>query len=116
MIIRGITEDGDWQFGLGANSYKTKQDALMQNIATKLREWFGDCFFEAQAGIDWINRIGKISPDLLQQELLSKILQCEGVTDASVTNAIYKDRVFTVQYSVTTIYSSSSQALLTVQV
>ena len=109
MITRGIDANGDWEWGNGFGSYRTEQQAVMQNIATKIREWYGDCFFEMGAGIDWLNRLAKISPDILRQELTALILKCDGVVDAEVTDAILVNRTYTIQYSVTTIYSRSAQ-------
>ncbi len=109
MIIRSIDENGDWEFGKGKNSYKIQQDAIMQDIKTKILEWKNDCFFEQNAGIDWINRLDKYQESNLAEEIRTLIVKCYGVV--SLENFAYslKDRIFNATYNITTIFSESVQ-------
>ena len=34
MKVAGITSDGDWMFGRGKASYKSKSEAIRQNVLT----------------------------------------------------------------------------------
>ncbi len=113
MIIRGLDNGGDWVFGNGLNAYKVQQDAIMQNIQTKILEWVGDCFFNQLAGIDWINRFGFNQKEVLRQELTSLILSCYGVVNLIELNVDLQDRNFTTQYSIETIFSQNAQAITT---
>lgn len=115
MIIRALDANGDWEFGQGINSYKTDQEAIIQNINTKISEWVGDCFFNNNAGIDWNNRLGKNQQDQLNQDLKSLILKCYGVLEfISISSVLNTNRECIINYSIKTIFSPSAQATLTV--
>lgn len=113
MIIRGLDSEGDWIFGINQNAYKAKQDAVMQNIETKIREWVGDCFFNNNAGIDWLNRFGFSQKEQLEAELQSLIAQCYGVVSVDQISASLVGRDFSVTYTVQTFYSQSAQGTTT---
>lgn len=110
MIVRGIDSNGDWTFGSGRGNLKTDDAALSQNIATRIKEWKGDCFFNQNAGIDWANRIGSRGQQLrLEEELRSLILKVEGVLNVEQVSVTLINRKFTVNFSISTIYSESLQ-------
>jgi hypothetical protein len=109
MIIRGLDENGDWVFGKGKNSYKTAQSAIMQDIKTKLLEWKGDCFFSQNSGIDWINRFDKNQESNLEEEIRTLLIQCYGVVGVENVSVSLVDRVFSAQYTITTIFSQTIQ-------
>lgn len=58
MRVRALDATGDWEFGKGKNNYKADLAAVTQNIATRLRSFYKDCFFDLPAGIDWFNLLG----------------------------------------------------------
>ena len=113
MIIRAIDTNGDWTFGKGKSSYKSSQLALNQNIATRLQEWKGDCFFDNDAGIDWKNRLAKrsqVAP--LQDEIRTVLLKTDGVTSVANIDLNFNsiNRNLAVSYSVKTIYSTEIES------
>jgi len=58
MIFRNIDENGDWDFGKGIQDFTSGNKAIGLNIKTRIQSWVGDCFFDMNAGIDWLNRLG----------------------------------------------------------
>lgn len=107
MMVRQVdTATGDWTFGHGLNNYVRANQAVMQNIATRLRSVLGDCFFDVSAGIDWFNLLGAKDETALQLAIAAVILNTTGVTkmvNLGVTrNAA---RLVTVSYQVLTQYS-----------
>lgn len=115
MIFRNLDENGDWRFGKGRNDYTSRQQAVGLNIRTRILSWFGDCFFDQTAGIDWYNRLGsKNQRVLLEADLRRIILQSEGVTGILSFDTILEGRQFTATYSVETVYSKSYQDTITV--
>jgi hypothetical protein len=117
MIFRNLDEGGDWTFGKGKNDYVDQNSAIGINIKTRILSWVGDCFFDTEAGIDWINRLGsKNQRELLELDLRNLILQSEGVTGilSFSTNLIGRD--FTADYSVQTVYSQSYTDLIEVTI
>ncbi len=113
MIIRGIDSNGDWVYGQGLNSYNNGQAAIEENIKTKILEWKNDCFFNQEAGIDWVNRLGSSDIDGLDTALKNLIAACYGVTSLIEVNLDYTDRVFSVSYTIDTIFSTNVQNTIT---
>jgi hypothetical protein len=111
-IVRSIDENGDWNFGNGINDYKVNQDAVGQNIKTRILEWKNNCFFNNNAGIDWKNRLEKNQQVLLEQEIKSTILRTQGVVSLTLLQINLVGRNFTVNYQVITIYSRQAQQAL----
>lgn len=107
MIIRANDSQNDWIYGLGANAYKVNNDAIAQDIKTKIQEWYGDCFFNMIAGIDWLNRFNDGNSARLEQEINSLILKINGVVNVNNILLDLTDRNFTVSYDVQTVYSAS---------
>lgn len=107
MIVRAIDTEGDWLFGKGRNDYKSKNDAIIQSIGTRLRSFLGDCFFATGEGIDWFNLLGSKNQLQLELAVRAVILNTSGVTGfvSSSVNLDRATRAITIQYTVNTIYS-----------
>lgn len=107
MIVRALDINGDWLFGKGKNDYKQNQDAIAQNLNTRLSSFLGDCFFDTGAGIDWFNLLGGKDQIALNLAINAVILNTNGVTGILQLGANLTDstRVFLVQYQVQTVYS-----------
>lgn len=117
MIFRNLDANNDWTFGKGLENYSTRQRAIGLNIRTRILSWVNDCFFDQTAGIDWINRMGnKNQRALLELDLRRIISKSEGVTGIISFDSNLNGRAFTVNYSVTTIYSQDFQDALTIEV
>lgn len=107
MIVRAIDANGDWLFGKGRNDYLSNNRAIVQNIATRLRSFLGDCFFALDAGLDWFNLLGSKNLIALELAVRATILNTEEVV-AIVDVSIDLDettRHITMRYSVNTVYT-----------
>ncbi|WP_299074728.1 hypothetical protein [uncultured Paraglaciecola sp.] len=114
MIFRNLDSDGDWTFGIGKGNYVADNTAIGLNIKTRILSWVNDCFFDLDAGIDWINRLGrKDTRAILEADLRRIILQSEGVTGIVSFDSTLTGRNFTANYSVNTIYSKEYQDSIT---
>ena len=110
MKIRALDADGDWTFGNNLSNYLLGQDAIEQDIATKLKEWKNDCFFNVDAGIMWEERYGKKGQEsLLELDIRKIILSCEGVVELILVNIQNIDRTLKIEYVFSTIYSTNNQ-------
>ena len=109
MIVRGLDASGDFLFGKGKNDYKSNNDAVAQNIKTRLYSFLGDCFWAIDQGLDWWNLLGSKNQLALQLAVNATILNTEGVTGiiASSVN-LSNNRKITISYTVTTVYSGLS--------
>jgi len=106
MIVRKIDIENDWLFGKGRNDYLSANDAIAQNVKTRLQSFLGDCFFDISAGIDWFNRLGSKNKLQIQLDVNAVILNTPGVTgivDSSFS--IDSNRKITLQYSINTVYT-----------
>lgn len=106
-IIRANDANNDWIYGLGSNAYKVNNDAIAQDIQTKLQEWVGDCFFNLTAGIDWINRFSDGNSNRLEKEIRSLILKVNNVVNVNNISVDLTNRNFVAFYDVQTVYSAS---------
>ena len=114
MIFRNLDSSGDWLFGQGTSNYISDNPAIGLNIRTRILSWLNDCFFDQEAGIDWLNRLGsKNQRELLELDLRRTILQSFGVTGILEFSSTLTDRQFTANYSVQTIFSQSYQDSIT---
>lgn len=124
MIVRALDVNGDWEFGKGQNNYKRNNEAIAQNIQTRLNSFLGDCFFDQSAGLDWFTLLGSKNLTALKLAVNACILNTAEVTQIveSEVNFDSANRLVTFTYTVQTIYtvlnvteplSSSSSFILT---
>ena len=111
MKVRAIDSNHDWTFGLGLQDYKIDERAVGQNIKTRLLSFYGDCFFDSSAGIDWFNLLGYGTQELLLMSIKQTILATPNVVGINDVKLIVDERSrnFTVTYDVQTVYSRSYQ-------
>jgi len=111
MKFRGLDSNGDWQYGQGLGSYAQNADEIALDIATRCRSWYGNCFFDPQAGIDWPHRLEKDQQANLVQELTKIINATVGVVrvNAIVARTDPRTRACSITVSVQTIFSKSFQ-------
>lgn len=109
MRVRAIDENNDWTFGRGLQDYKIEQRAISQNVKTRILSFYGDCFFDETAGIDWFRLLGYGTQELLLMSIKETVVNTEGVTAINdVTVTIDREqRSFVVKYDIQTIYSRS---------
>ena len=100
----------DWFMGRGLQNYKSGNDAIGQDAKSKVLMFFGECFFAATEGVDWLNFIGsKESVRELSFQIRKMLLQVEGVVgvpDISI-NLDRKTRHLDMSYTLDTIFSRS---------
>lgn len=59
MRMRSLDSNHDWNFGRGLQDYNLDQPAIAENIQTRLLSFKNDCFFDMNAGIDWMRLLGE---------------------------------------------------------
>lgn len=110
MIVRALDENNDWTFGKGRNNYMRDQDAIAQNIKTRLQSFLGNCFFDLPAGVDWFNLLGSKNQLGLELNVRTVILNTPFVTSIVkleiVTNPV--TRAITMTYTVETAYTKAA--------
>jgi len=116
MKFRSLSStDGDWMFGSGRSSYAIDNNAVMLNIATTLRTFLGECFFNKLIGVDWFNLINLKNKDVVLLSLKSTIYSCFGVIE--VTEMEYTldiNRQLVLKYRINTLYEKNVLGTVTV--
>ena len=117
MIIRGLDSDGDWQWGKGKQSYRYGQDAIAENIQTRLLSFLRDCYFAPGDGIDWFRLLG--TKNTLQEILLTVravILASYGAVRVNIVSPSFDKttRRLSITYVMDTIFTK--QVSQTIQV
>lgn len=118
MIVRRIDVDGDWTFGSGVSNYLRDNQAIAQNIATRLRSFVNDCFFDTQAGVDWFNFLGSKNQVGLILAIKLVIMNTQNVTSLNDLNTVLDpvSRNLSITYSVNTVFTVQEPLTQTVQV
>ena len=109
MSVRAIDKSGDWTFGNSYLNYKTGQDEIVQNLKTRLLSWKTDCFFDMEAGVDWVNIIGSFNTlDYAKEQINQIILQTDGVVQINKLDVFLdSNRQLTIEADINTIYSTT---------
>ena len=90
------------------------EQAIEQNIKSRLLSWKFDCFYALQDGVDWRARLDAGQQDNLVQEVKGVILQSYGVTGINSVTAVFDagTRKITVTYDIQTFFSTSFRRTL----
>lgn len=107
------SEAGDWVFGIGQQAYKTKVQMVAQRIATHIRSWYHDCFFDYEFGIPWRELLGHYNtqkPIALEvRGMINKIDEVTNIIDLSLN--LDEDRRLSLTYEVDTVYGIVNQTI-----
>jgi hypothetical protein len=114
MIIRKVDGANDWRFGKGKSDYAKDDQAIGQNVQTRILSWVGDCFFAMNEGIDWASRLDVGQEDSLLDEVKSIILQSEGVVGINTVEVEFnrETRNVKIEYSIQTVNSDAFQQVI----
>jgi hypothetical protein len=108
MIVRALDLNHDWTFGKGKNNYLVNNSAVAQLIQTNLLSYTGDCFFDLEAGIDWLNIIGSKNVPQAQLAINNTILNTPYVqSTVELSINLNQNRSLSITYQVVTLYSQN---------
>jgi len=109
MRIRNVDINWDWNFGHGQTDYSRTLKALELDIQMRLKEWYGDCYFNLERGIPWNVRLGTHNQKaLLDEDVQNTVLSVEGVLNIFNFTSSVKERRYTCQFEVFTVYSAEA--------
>jgi hypothetical protein len=112
MKIRRIDSEGDWDYGHSMSSYYVDNaQSVGLNIVTRLREWYRDCFFAMDKGIDYPTRLGTFNQkENLDNDIQSVIMNSQDVVDITSFESTYsrETRIYTFKALVLHIYSDEA--------
>lgn len=105
MRVAGLDKNNDFRFGRGLASYLSDDDAIRQNVATRIKSFRRDWVLNSDANIDWIDLLGrKNSRDKILREIERVTLSTVGVLRIISLDASQKDRDMTIILSFETVY------------
>lgn len=108
MRIRAIDSNHDWTFGKGKQNYRTDSEEIAQDVQTKLLEFLNDCFFNLDAGVDWINLMRqKNKQNQIALSCRAVMLKAEGVVRVNQVSVSYSSasRGLVISYNIDTIFT-----------
>lgn len=113
MSIRALDSNDDWTFGKGTGNYLVDENEINLNVRTRLRSWFGDCFFAVAEGVDYNNLLDIGTQNLLDNDIRRVILQTAGVLRLnSYESEINRStRGFSAEANITTIFGDLTVVL-----
>ncbi len=114
MRVRALDTDNDWEYGKGQNDYKTQIQAVAQDLQTRISSFFGDCFFDTTAGVDWYNLLGGKDQLALQLAVSAVILNTANVASILSFSASYNpsNRDLALFYKVLSVFGTITQTLV----
>jgi hypothetical protein len=115
MRVRAIDKDSDWTFGRGRANYVSGQNAIAQNVKTRLRSFERDWYLNVDDGIDWINLLGNLGTERrILRSVERTVLQTEGVLEITRLEIVRRDgnRGVTIRIDYTDVYSQSATETL----
>lgn len=80
MRVRKLI-NGDWTFGSGKANYITGDEAITQNVITRLKSLKNDFFLDVDSNIDWFGILSEINN---KQTILNEIYRVVSATDGVV--------------------------------
>ena len=108
MLFRTLDSNWDWKFGRGKSDFAQDALAVAYDLKTKILSWYGDCFFDAAAGVDWENILG--SKDKKQQldiSIKNIIVSNDDVDEIVLFDSEITNREYHCRARVKTIYNET---------
>lgn len=114
MKFRNLDTLNDWTWGKGLQDYSTDAAAVRLDLATRLRSWVGDCFFDMGAGIDWKNLLdfGQVGP--LKNAIKSLVIKTAGVLNIRNLEVVMSGRDADVTFDVDSIYGTNVSSVISI--
>lgn len=118
MIISRLTAEGDWTFGRGIANYAKDNEAVGENIKSRLKSFANDWFLDTDANIDWVSILSvKNNKNLILSEVSRVISESDGVIkilSLDLTTNSARDRSVTILALVSTVFNN--QQFITVDI
>jgi hypothetical protein len=117
MIVRRLNPDFDMSFGHGLSDYAKEQEAVAQNVRTRLQLLKGEWFLDVDAGVPYLQEIMIKPANLPLAESLIKqtIIETDGVDELRSFDVVFNrnTRRLDVSATVSTIYGSTDNIRVT---
>ena len=114
--FRSLDSNEDWTWGSGRQNYATLENAINFDIATALKVFLGEIFWDTTAGVDWWNLLGGKDEQAIILQTRSVIIAREGVQRIRNLTATLdrRTRNLNLTYAIDTIYSRALQSSVSI--
>ena len=86
MRVRRIDENGDWTFGQGLLNYAKDNEAVAQNVKTRIKSFRNDWILDITANIDWFTLMSSRNNE---ETILSEVRRvCKATYGVQSVNAV----------------------------
>lgn len=107
MRVRRNTANGDWSMGRGLTDYAKEDEAILQNVVTRIKSFQNDWFLDTRANIDWFNLLGrKGTQDQTEGEVARIVIGTRGVVRINSLKLTKTSRQANISLTITTIFNS----------
>jgi hypothetical protein len=115
MIFRSLDSNGDWVFGNGRQAYAKLNQAIILNIETNIKTFFGECFFNPNIGQPWFDLINIRDKDAIVLIIKGAIAELYGVLGVNEIEYTYTlDRDFEIKYDIKTLYADKLRGTINI--
>ena len=119
ITVRKLDNNKYWTFGQGLANYQDKDNAIAQNVSTRLKSFMFDWFLDQQANIDWFNILGqKNNKQVILNVVKTTVLNTDGVISVSdiliLDGTDTQSRMLQIQVNFTTIYNTFLEEEVTI--
>jgi len=110
MKVRKLDKNNDWNFGQNLDNYISNENAVLQNVATRIKSFKNDWFLDSEANIDWLNILAsKENEKTIINEVERVAVTTEGVLRInSIELEKLSQRGCRIQINLDTIYSENN--------
>ena len=101
--VRALDKNGDFSFGQGLANYINDDNAIIQNVKTRLKSLKNDFFLDSEANIAWFDILSQLNnQDLVINEIYRVTLGTDGVVqiiDISLINLEKRNATISVKFA-----------------
>lgn len=111
MKFRRYDDSGNWIFGLSSGNYVSEKEALKKDIESRIKTWYGECFFKPYEGVNYSAYMNYSAKSFLDVDIQTVIMKSEGVINiTSFESEINSDREYTLTAKISTVYGEINVA------
>lgn len=116
MRVRRLDKNGDFSWGGNKNTYIDDNNAVLQNVSTRLKSFKYDWFLDADANIDWLTLLSqKNNEQSIKNEIERIVKNTYGVTGIiSIDLEIDNTRNATINLVLSTVFQDENKIGVTI--
>ena len=91
--VRALDKNNDWTFGNNEVNYINNDNAIIQNVKTRLKSLKNDFFLDSEANIDWFGILSELNnQEIVINEIYRVTLDTDGVIEIKDIQVVRLDK------------------------